>query len=241
MGRRRPFLLLAPVLYGVVVLLHVLPPSWLTEGPRGPLLVAVWFGLTYIAFFAFDTIFNVPYFALLQELTTDMMERNRIFFCTIFASFVGLLVSTGMPAFLSGVMDVGLSIVVTVIHLVVLYAVGMWGSFKWIREAPPPDAGERPAFAASFTRVVATRAMRILTASYCLDYGSLYTLAAMLPFYIQYHVITPASRKTDCARVPDRTSRTPHPRAVATARSPRRWLRMGGACAQTRMPSSTRG
>jgi Na+/melibiose symporter-like transporter len=198
-GRRKPYLVLGPVLYGTAVVLQVVPPPSLyakEEGQDGTGL-ALWFGITYLTFFLCDTLCSVPYYAMKYEMTTDEAERNRIFSFTVFASFIGLVVTIGLPSGLERVFGTapGLSIVITVVHLVVIYTIGMWGSCLFIRE--PVERSERPGFAATFTRVISTRAMQLLTASYCLDFGSLYTLAAILPFYVQYHIITPNEQAQD--------------------------------------------
>jgi hypothetical protein len=45
--------------------------------------------------------------------------------------------------------------------------------------------------------VISIRDMRLLVYSYCLDYGSLFVLSACLPFFVQYHVITPSGTSKD--------------------------------------------
>ena len=127
LGRRKPYMILGPITYGTVIILHVSPNrEW------DSLTLSLWFGVTYLAFFLCDTAASVPYYSLKYELCTDNTERTRIFMFTVTASFIGLLIGTGMPAGLSfdsfGGMDAGLALQVTMLHFALIYTIGMWGS-----------------------------------------------------------------------------------------------------------------
>ena len=185
--------------------------------------VALYFGITYLLFFLCDTAASVPYYALKYELCSDNEERTRIFMWTIIASFLGLLIGNMMPAGLERVYDLdpGDAILATMWHFSIIYTLGMWGTALLIREplvgaaaegggptitpAVPEEAGGaalaearvQKSFAATFTRVASTRAMRYFVGSETLEYSVIYVAAAMITFFTNYIIINPTGLPAD--------------------------------------------
>ena len=78
-GRRRPFLAIGCIPYGLCLIGLLTPPRSLDTTQ-----VSVWFGVFYITFFLFTTFCNIPYDAMGPELTDNPEDRSRLFFlCTL--------------------------------------------------------------------------------------------------------------------------------------------------------------
>ena len=158
----------------------------------------MWFGFTYLAFFLCDTAASVPYYSLKYELCTDNVERTKIFMYTITASLIGLLIGTGLPGGLERLvgMDPDACVVVTMVHFVVIYAIGMWGAALFIAE--PVEKARTKSFAASFTRVISTKAMRYFVGSETLEYAVIYVMAANINFFAYFEVHTLCWHSSTC-------------------------------------------
>ena len=194
-GRRKPYLILGPITYSATILLHVSPPR---NGSGAD--IALWFGITYLAFFLCDTAASVPYYALKYELCTDNKERTRIFMYTIIASFLGISIGVGMPAGLAldfiG-MDPGNALQATMAQFCVVYTLGMWGAAAFIREPVSSKDAKPKSFAAALTRVLSTKATRYFIGSETLEYAVIYTFSTMLTFFCYYVFITPTGVPRD--------------------------------------------
>lgn len=96
MGRRRPFMRNGLLGYGVVFILLFTPPASL-----GGSATALWFGVWYILFYAFDTLANVPYSALAPELSDRSDERDSLFFWSKLINGLGILIAAVGPVMLT--------------------------------------------------------------------------------------------------------------------------------------------
>ena len=95
-GRRRPFLAIGCIPYGLCLVGLMTPPRSLSSTA-----VSVWFGVFYICFFLCTTFCNIPYDAMGPELTDNPEDRSRLFFlCTIFDG-LGSLLAVLMPVMLT--------------------------------------------------------------------------------------------------------------------------------------------
>jgi Na+/melibiose symporter-like transporter len=73
-GRRRSWLAVAVLPFGLSVLMLWSPPAWLA-GPE----VAIWLGVALLLFYTTYTALSVPYGALGAELSLDYHDRTRVF------------------------------------------------------------------------------------------------------------------------------------------------------------------
>ena len=95
-GRRRPFLAIGCIPYGLCLVGLLTPPRSLSSTA-----VSIWFGVFYICFFLCTTFCNIPYDAMGPELTDNPEDRSRLFFlCTIFDG-LGSLLAVLMPVVLT--------------------------------------------------------------------------------------------------------------------------------------------
>ena len=62
--------------------------------------ISIWFGIIYIFFFIADTICNIPYSALAPELSSNPVEREKIFFVFYIFQYLGILAAVTGPVIL---------------------------------------------------------------------------------------------------------------------------------------------
>lgn len=95
-GRRKPWIFFATPFCSVFFLLLFNPPVAL--GHSG---AAVWFGLSFCAYFLFHTMLQVPYDGLGSELTSDYHERSSLFGWRSMFIGVGTIVAGVLPTILA--------------------------------------------------------------------------------------------------------------------------------------------
>ena len=100
-GRRRPFLATGCVPYALCLIALMFPiPGFDSQA------VGIWFGLSYTAFFLFNTYTNIPYDAMAPELTDNQDDRSKLFFvCTLFDG-LGALFAVTLPVGLQSLTNV---------------------------------------------------------------------------------------------------------------------------------------
>ena len=89
-GRRRPFLLFGSIPFAIsFILLFIVPPienrTWL----------AVYYSFAFLLFDTLFTVVNVPYIAMLPELSADYDERSNLAGWRISVSILAALVTAG--------------------------------------------------------------------------------------------------------------------------------------------------
>src|SRR5271170_7963229 len=92
LGRRRPYMLIGAPLCGVAFFALLNPPASLTGGRA-----SIWFGVTFILYFIFHTIFVLPHYALGPELTQNYHERSTLFAWRESFTILGTIVAAGAP------------------------------------------------------------------------------------------------------------------------------------------------
>lgn len=129
-GRRRPFLLLGAVPYGVTFAL-----MWLVPPIENQLLLSLYFALVYILFDTAATLVSCPYYALTPELTLDHDERTSLTSYRMFISIVaGLLAALGFALVLDAAPDEGTAFWVMGIFCGAVFAVVTLITFVGTRE-----------------------------------------------------------------------------------------------------------
>jgi len=89
-GRRRPYLLFFAIPFGAAFVLMFRNPS--IDGQTGKF---IWAMLTYIFFCTVYSFTNIPYNALLPEMTSDYNERTNITGFKMFFAVIGTLLGAG--------------------------------------------------------------------------------------------------------------------------------------------------
>jgi len=96
-GRRRPFLLLGALPFGLCFILLWVRPPW-----ENQILLAGYYALAYLLFDATFTLTNMPYTALTPELTADYDERTSLTSYRMFFSIAGSLIAFTVPLAIIG-------------------------------------------------------------------------------------------------------------------------------------------
>ncbi|HLX04024.1 MAG TPA: MFS transporter, partial [Candidatus Binatus sp.] len=92
LGRRRPYMLIGAPLCGVAFFCLLNPPAVFTGGRA-----AIWFGVTFILYFVFHTIYVLPHYALGPELTQNYNDRSSLFAWRESFTILGTIVAAGAP------------------------------------------------------------------------------------------------------------------------------------------------
>jgi len=138
-GRRRPYILLGSVPAAVFFFAVFCPPKGLSASAAG-----IFFGVTFLLFFAFRTVWDTPYCALAPELSLDYDERTRISAYQQVFGTLGDVIGTMAPVVLVGVAVTWIGIggglrsdYAAVGALVAVLAVGsaLW-TYRGVRENP---------------------------------------------------------------------------------------------------------
>ena len=191
-GRRRPWMLLGAPFAAISMVVLFGPPSDID-----PLGGAVWFTLSFMAYYLFLTIYSIPHNALGLELTPDYHERSNLFAWRNALNLAGIAFAASTPAFLVAWAKTRGAEQADAERAVFLwFSVGMSAlliaSYGWLCYRVP----ENPSFAQreanplipGVRRVFRVRPFRILLVCFLATSvtGQLYGF--LLPFYLQYAI-----------------------------------------------------
>jgi glycoside/pentoside/hexuronide:cation symporter, GPH family len=185
-GRRRPWMMVGAPLCAVCVVALFTPPQSLTANGA-----AVWFGVTFILYFLFHTMYIIPHIALGPELTLDYHERSSLFGWREAFALVGTMVAAVAPPLLSAVTEdprgaFSSMAVIYAVLLIVLYL----GLVLRIRERPEFVARKPNPFVPGVRRALRNRPFRILFVTYVVASITAAIPATLMPFFNAY-VIRP--------------------------------------------------
>ncbi len=90
-GRRRPYLLFASIPFGLIFFILFIAPNTQTE-----ITTAVWVGSMFALTCTAFTVYNIPYSAMVAEMTADYNERMSITSFRMVGSSVGVLLAGGL-------------------------------------------------------------------------------------------------------------------------------------------------
>lgn len=182
-GRRRPYMAVGAPLCAVAFFALFSPPASLPKNAA-----ALWFGVTFVLYYIFHTLYGLPHYALGPELTLDYHERSRLFGAREAFSILGTIVASVAPGILvSGFgMDerrafsamgalFGVLLVVLVAMLVVR-----------VRERPDFGAREPNPFVPGVRRALRNRPFRILLLTYVVGSITGAIPATLMPFFNAY-------------------------------------------------------
>jgi GPH family glycoside/pentoside/hexuronide:cation symporter len=190
-GRRLPVMLVGAPLTFVTMGLLFSPPSNLT-----PFLMFGWLTLTKMGVRASASIFNLPYFALGGEMSSDYVERGSIVAIRLFAGvmFSVLVTALAYSVFFAGVGGLqrpdrypafGWTIAALVLVCGAICCLGVW---RYSVRLPQPVTAERPMaqrFAGEVAEIFRNRSFRVLFFSLVL-----FTTAAGMSSNLNNHAYT---------------------------------------------------
>ena len=188
LGRRRPYMLIGAPLCGIAFFCLLNPPAALTGSHA-----ALWFGITFILYFIFHTVYVLPHYALGPELTLNYHERSTLFAWRESFTIIGTIVASAAPGILKAafqlndrqqffVMGIFFGTVLTLLYWLLVLTVKERPDFM-TRESNPLVPGVR--------RALRNRPFGILLASYAVASIAGAIPATMMPFFTQYVIRPP--------------------------------------------------
>lgn len=187
LGRRRPYMLFGAPLCGVAFFALLNPPQSFTGGRA-----AIWFGVTFILYFVFHTIYVLPHYALGPELTQNYHERSSLFAWRESFTILGTIVAAAAP----GVMMQAFHMTERQVFFRLGIFFGVMLSVLYgllvltVKERPDFVARESNPLVPGVRRALRNRPFAILLGSYVVASISGAIPATMMPFFNAY-VIRP--------------------------------------------------
>ena len=193
-GRRRPFMLLGALPFGVGFFLMFSPPPF-----EGGLAAALYYAVIFILYDTAFTIVNAPYAALTAELTEDYDERaslagwrmgNSIFVALLTAGLFKRLAETVFAGWFSGpdALQYGFAVSGAIWGLLIVVAPLLVVAFirEPQRELAKPQG--RPDFIRITREVFANRPFRIGAAIYVLAFSAVDIITAVFVWFLLYYL-----------------------------------------------------
>jgi glycoside/pentoside/hexuronide:cation symporter, GPH family len=188
LGRRRPYMLIGAPLCGIAFFCLLNPPEAL-KGKDA----AVWFGITFILYFIFHTVYVLPHYALGAELTQNYNDRSTLFAWRESFTILGTIVAAAAPGIMMKTMHLNdrqvffrLGIFFGVV-LTLLY----WLLVLTVKERPDFVARESNPLVPGVRRALRNRPFGILLSSYAVGSIAGAIPATMMPFFTQYVIHPP--------------------------------------------------
>jgi GPH family glycoside/pentoside/hexuronide:cation symporter len=181
-GRRRPWMMLGAPFAALCFVALFAPPASL-----GPDDAALWFAASYVLYYLFHTIYEIPHGGLGPELTLDYQERNVLFGWRAPFLVAGTLVASMLPPVfknLAGGTRPGflLFAIFFGLLLVVLY-----GNLVWrVREREDFVRREPNPLVPGVRRVMRNRPFRILLGVYLAGSITGAIPGLMMPYFTKY-------------------------------------------------------
>jgi len=187
-GRRRPFLLIFAIPYGLGFLLLWWAPPWQSQ-----MWLMIHVTLAFIISDTFQTFVSVPFYALTPEMTPDYDERTSI---TGYRMFFNLLASLTVAVAAPMIVDAALKSGLTSQQGYLIVG-GLFGGlatlpflaiFFVIRERSGGRPRRTPAFKETLSTAWRNIPFRFATVLYMLNWITFDLVALMLPFFLIYWV-----------------------------------------------------
>ncbi len=186
-GRRRPYIFVGAPLCAVAFWALMSPPAHLQGREAG-----LWFGVSFILFFIFHTLFILPYYALGPELTLDYNDRSSLFGIREAFTILGTIIAAGAPGLLMH--GLGWTDRQVFSRLGITFAIALvtlfWMLAARVRERPEFATREANPLVPGVRRALRNRPFSILLGTYAVGSISGLIPATLLPFYNAY-VIQP--------------------------------------------------
>jgi glycoside/pentoside/hexuronide:cation symporter, GPH family len=181
-GRRRPYILFFSIPFGLAFVLMFRNPGIAGEAGK-----FVWAMLTYTFFCTVYSLTNIPYNALLPELSSDYNERTNISGFKQAFAVIGTLVGAGAALPLIALFasrTAGFTGMAAVFGF--LAALSLLVTFFSVREAPQTEKPARQYLVKSLKEVFSNRPFVLLLASWITNSTAVAIMETMLIYYYKY-------------------------------------------------------
>lgn len=187
-GRRRPFLLLFAIPFGLGFLLLWWAPPWGSQ-----FVVMAHVTAAFMLSDTLQTLVSVPFFALTPELTPDYDERTALTsYRMLFNLLASLTAAVAAPIIVDAALSNGLTLQQG--YLIVGAAFGGLAGLPFllmffvVRERFPDQAHEVRSFRATLRTAWENIPFRFATGLYILNWITFDLVALMLPFFLTYWI-----------------------------------------------------
>lgn len=187
-GRRRPFLLIFSIPFGLAFLLMWWAPPW-----KSQIILAIHMTLAYIISDTLQTLVSVPFFTLTPEMTPDYDERTAL---TTYRMFFNLVASLGVavaaPLIRNWALSQGLTLSQS--YLIISGLFGGLGSLPFllmffvVREHHHPDSTETPPIKDIAQTAWKNIPFRFATGLYMLNWMTVDMVSLILPYFLTYWI-----------------------------------------------------
>jgi GPH family glycoside/pentoside/hexuronide:cation symporter len=189
-GRRRPFLLIFAIPYGLSFLL-----LWWAPPFQSQIAKAIFITFAFMVSDTMETLVSVPFSALTPELTPDYDERTSLTgFRMFFNLMISLITAVAAPAIVDGVMAGGgtqqQGYLLTAAIFGGMAALPFLLIFAVVREQPrsPGQAAVEVSFIETVKTAWSNIPFRVATLLYMLNWITFDLVALVLPFYLVYWI-----------------------------------------------------
>ena len=187
-GRRRPFLLIFSIPFGLAFLLMWWAPPW-----ENQYLLAVHITLAYIISDTLQTLVAVPFYTLTPEMTPDYDERTDLTTYRMFFNLVASLVLVvSAPMIRNTAIEAGFTLKQSYLLIAALFGgLGMLPfipMFFVVRERHPKPSQNSPSLKEILKTAWNNIPLRFATGLYMLNWMTVELVALMLPYFITYWV-----------------------------------------------------
>lgn len=168
-----------------------LPPSFALVflAPVDGTLGGLWVGVAFLVAASAFALFQVPWNALLAELTEDPRERTRLMAWRVAFLAVGILLAGGLGPLIAGDEDGTRGrYALMALVLAALMAAALWTCARTLRGVPGRTSGEEHDLRAALRRTSGSRAFRLLAGSYGLQALAVAVLLAGTPYVATYRL-----------------------------------------------------
>ena len=187
-GRRRPFLLIFSIPFGLAFLLMWWAPPWTNQ-----YVLAIHMTLAYIISDTLQTLVAVPFFTLTPEMTPDYDERTEL---TTFRMLFNLIASLGVAVAAPLIKNWSLSQGMTLSQSYLLIS-GLFGGlgalpflvmFFFVRERHPTPAATSPSIKEIAVTAWDNVPFRFATGLYMLNWMTVDMVSLILPYFLTYWI-----------------------------------------------------
>lgn len=183
-GRRRPFLLIFSVPFGLAFLLLWWAPPWETQ-----MALAVHVTLAYMITDTLQTLITVPFLSLTPEMTEDYDERTSLSTYRMFFNLLAsLAAAAGAPEIVAMLPTAQQGYLIMGAIFGGLGVVPYLAIFFTAKEAHPHNTEKSPTINESLTAAWRNVPFRIATGINVLNWVTFDLVALMLPFFLRYWI-----------------------------------------------------
>lgn len=187
-GRRRPFLLIFAIPFGMAFLLMWWAPPW-----QNQIVLMIHISLAYIISDTLQTLVAVPFYTLTPEMTPDYDERTDLTsYRMVFNLVASLVLAVSAPMIKNAAIQSGFT--PSQSYLIIAGLFGGLGvipflvMFFFIHEGHPKPAQKTPTIKEISQTVWDNVPFRFATGLYMLNWMTVDLVALMLPFFLTYWI-----------------------------------------------------